>query len=486
MKTIVKKIFLNAVEMPDKVALFDGKRSISFSELCKQIIYSKKILVEKYKLGQGDAVIIAADKQLSFVSVYFACHLAGIIALPIASDTNQKRFQLILQRICPKLIIGFDYAEVSCEKGILFEFEGCVDRYCIDELLFPELDSVADVIFTTGTTGEPKGVQLTHKNIAAAAKNINSFIGNSKDDIELLILPISHSFGLGRLRCALSNAQTIVVLGSFANIKRFFRFIEEYHVTGFGMVPANWAILKKFSGTEIRKFAEQLHYIEIGSAPMTLEDKKLLLDILPKTRICMHYGLTEASRSTFIEFHEEMDYLETIGKESPNMHIAIFDEEGNVVPFGTEGEICVQGDAVTIGYYNLPDVNRVSFWGNYFRTGDWGVANKDGYIKLCSRKKELINIGGKKVSPLEVEDVLLKQQEIQDCACIAIPDPEGVLGEVVKAFVVTVIPEKIIKDTINHRLAAHLEAYKLPVEYEVIDKIPRTNSGKVQRLLLKG
>jgi long-chain acyl-CoA synthetase len=199
----------------------------------------------------------------------------------------------------------------------------------------------------------------------------------------------------------------------------------------------------------------------------------------------MHYGLTEASRSAFMEFHEEKDFLDTIGKQSPNMYIRIMDEAGNEIPDGTEGEICVKGDAVTAGYYKMPEINDVSFWGEYFRTGDWGVRSSDGHIRLCSRKKELINVGGKKVSPLEVEELLIKIDFVDDCACIAIPDPEKVLGEVVKAFIVTRQPELIKKDEINRILSPHLEDYKLPVEYEVTDEIPKTSSGKVQRLLLK-
>jgi long-chain acyl-CoA synthetase len=268
-------------------------------------------------------------------------------------------------------------------------------------------------------------------------------------------------------------------------MKRFFRFMEEYKVTGFGMVPASWAMIRKLSDLKIAEYAQQLNYIEIGSAPMMLEEKHTLINILPKTRICMHYGLTEASRSAFMEFHEEKDFLDTIGKQSPNMYIRIMDEAGNEIPDGTEGEICVKGDAVTAGYYKMPEINDVSFWGEYFRTGDWGVRSSDGHIRLCSRKKELINVGGKKVSPLEVEELLIKIDFVDDCACIAIPDPEKVLGEVVKAFIVTRQPELIKKDEINRILSPHLEDYKLPVEYEVTDEIPKTSSGKVQRLLLK-
>ena len=386
MRTIVEQIFDHASGSPDKTALTDGKKSLTYGELKRQILQLKAVLEKRFQLKQGDAVIIAADRQLSFVSVYFACHLLGAMALPIAPDTNNRRFQLIYHKVSPRLVIGFTNGLAGCPVASLGQLEGdCVQEGSWN-FQYPELDSLADIIFTTGTTGEPKGVRLTHRNIAAAARNINGFIGNLKDDVEMLALPVSHSFGLGRLRCALSNGQTAVILGSFANMKRFFEFCQTYGVTGFGMVPASWAMMKKLSGVKISELSGQLKYVEIGSAPMPLADKKLLCDILPNTRICMHYGLTEASRSAFIEFHTEKDRLDTVGKQTPGMTIEIRDEKGGAVSDGMEGEICVEGDCVTKGYFNLPEMDKESFWGGFFRTGDWGVRSTDGYIKLCSRK----------------------------------------------------------------------------------------------------
>ena len=150
---------------------------------------------------------------------------------------------------------------------------------------------------------------------------------------------------------------------------------------------------------------------------------------------------------------------------------------------GEEGEICVSGDAVTVGYLNIP--KEESFFGEYFRTGDWGTRDEDGYITLKSRKKELINVGGKKVSPLEVEEVLKQIDFIMDCACIAVPDPKAILGEVVKAYIVTDEPERVSYDVIDGMIGTKLEGYKHPAEYSVVDEIPKTASGKVQRLLLK-
>jgi len=485
MKSIVEQIFENAKKHPEKIALTDGKRSVSYKDLIKGVCAADLALRQKYLLKEGDFIILAANKQISFAYLYLAAHLNGIIVAPIDPETNKDRFNIIYSKIKPKLIVGFNLPDDFLAQAAGFsEFDVMLES-APEDISFPPMSSNADIIFTTGTTGQPKGVLLTQQNIAAAAQNINTFIQNSPDDVEMLALPISHSFGLGRLRCALSNSQTLVLLGSFVNMKRFFRFMEEYKVNGVAMVPASWAFVKKMSGMRLADYASELHYIEIGSAPMPLEDKHLLADNLPNTRICMHYGLTEASRSAFIEFHEDANHLETVGKQTPGMTIAIFDESGNRCPFNEEGEICVKGDAVTKGYLNEPEINKDSFFGDYFRTGDWGSIDEKGYLSLRSRKKELINVGGKKVSPIEVEEALLQYENVKDCACIGVSDPDHVLGEVVKAFIVSDKKLETFVDTIKSTMSSKLEAYKHPVMYEQVDEIPHTNSGKVKRLSLK-
>ena len=251
------------------------------------------------------------------------------------------------------------------------------------------------------------------------------------------------------------------------------------------MVPASWGYIKKLSGRKIGQFADQLRYIEIGSSFMSVEDKDLLCELLPKTRICMHYGLTEASRSAFMEFHTEHDKLDTAGKASPYVEVAIFDTDGKRLPTSMEGEVCVKGDHVTCSYWNEPEERFAQdFFDGYFRTGDCGYLDAEGYLHLKSRIKEMINVGGKKVSPMEVEGILNSLPGIVESACVAMPDPEGVMGELVKAFIVC-NDEMLTDSVILAALRPRLEAYKLPAVIERVPGIPKTASGKIQRLKLK-
>jgi long-chain acyl-CoA synthetase len=197
----------------------------------------------------------------------------------------------------------------------------------------------------------------------------------------------------------------------------------------------------------------------------------------------MHYGLTEASRALFAEFHENIDNLNAVGRPaSPLVEVCVRDEDGTPVPDGTDGEICVRGNMVTHSYY-LPDDNVDAFFGEWFRTGDWGHRAANGDFYLTGRKKELINIGGEKVSPVTIEQAI-KSIGIPDCACIAAQDPNGVLGEVPKAFLVRG-DSTLDFDDIKRQLTQLLPPNEIPVLWEWVDSIPRTTSGKIQRLKLK-
>lgn len=479
MNSVEQSVWQVAQKTPDKTAVISGQSEATYRQLCCRILGARDFLSEK--LSKGDTIVLAAGKQIEFLYAYLGAHLAGLKVAPIAPDTNPIRLQLIIRQTGSKLLIGFEDNEEGVPCLSLKEFANLPEKvFQVPE--FPSEESVADILFTTGTTGQPKGVPLTFNNEAAAARNINEFIGNTCDDVELLALPISHSFGLGRVRCCLSIGATIIVLGSFANVKKLYRTMGESHVTGFTMVPASWRYLNKFSGDKIQEYASQLRYIEMGSAFFSADEKQHLADILPNTRVCMHYGLTEASRSSFMEFHQDNAKLSSVGKASPYTEIEIFDEAGNILPCGTEGELCVKGEHVMNGYLHLD--TKDYFFGDYFRTGDWGYKDEEGYIFLKSRKKELINVGGKKVSPIEVEGVLMKVKGIADCACIGVPDPDGILGEVVKAYIVKDDDTEITFESISQQIHGKLEEYKLPVEYQWIDEIPKTENGKIQRFLL--
>ena len=476
-------ILRHAINTPDKIALVEGDNHVTYAQLVANIDRAARLMLAS-GLGPGDRIVLAALKELPFVYYYFAAHLLGVVNVVVDASSPRERLDYITSVVKPAALFGsgvYHVEDIPCHD---FSWQDA-SEVKPDECEWPHVAStdVADVMFTTGTTGAPKGVCLTHDNIAGSASNTNGFIGTCPDDVEALALPLSHSFGLGRLRCVLSVGATLVLVGNFANLKSFFNILDAWHVTGFGMVPAIWQYIKRLSGRRIARFADQLRYIEMGSAALPVEDKRLLIELFPNTRLCMHYGLTEASRAMFTEFHSYSDNLETVGRPaSALVEASVRDDDGNPVDDGVDGEICVRGNMVT-GSYFLPEDNEGSFYGDWFRTGDWGHCDCAGNFYLTGRKKELINVGGEKVSPAAIEDAI-RSLGITDCACIAIPDPNGVLGEVPKAFLQKSDNQPDIEE-IKQQLSRLLPPHEIPVQWEWVDLIPRTNSGKIQRLKLK-
>lgn len=474
---ILEKIREHSEQNPNKVAVIEDDRELTYAELWQKIVETSSYFNAIAK--KGDRVVLSATKNLEFVTTYFGAHLAGLVTITIDPNINEDRLTLIVNNTQP---IGV-WGDLVTKKFSTKPFTEIISDGLSKEYVFPIESDLADILFTTGTTGAPKGVVLTHKNEWAAATNINTFIANDADSVELLALPISHSFGLGRLRCIMQLGATIDLLGSFANVKKFFREMDKRPISGFGMVPASWNYISSMSDDLIGEYADQLKYIEIGSAPMPIEQKRRLVRLLPHTRICMHYGLTEASRSAFMCFGEEED-LTTIGSASPNVELKIFTEDGLECKTGEQGELCVKGDHVCSDYWGMPiEEYRKSFFGDYYRTGDWGYCTERGKYYLVSRKKELINVGGKKVSPLEVETVLNDFPGVQESVCIGIPDV--MMGEVVKAFVVLKPGRDVNFQELTKYAKSRLEDYKVPTVIEAIDEVPKTQSGKIQRLSLK-
>jgi len=483
--TLVAQLLKRARQSPDHLAIIAGEQTVTYGELRQRILAAA---TELTSLGvrPGDCVILAASGTPAFAYGYFATHLIGAVAVPLDPQAPDSRLAHVAGRAAPRAIFAaraYEHPTLGPVRAIddLAELESNGD-----EPPGPHLDDLADLLFTTGTSGVPKGVMLTHRNILAAATNINGVLKNDDSDREVVPLPLSHSFGLGRLRCNALAGGTVILVGGFRLPGEILNAMERWKATGFAVVPAGMAVLVRFGQEELAGFADQLKYMEFGSAPMPLATKQLLIRILPHTRVWMHYGLTEASRCTFIEFHDSQDHLDSIGRPTPNVEVRVVDAEGRDVPAGEPGEIIVLGGMVTAGYWQDPERTAKTLVDGWLHTGDLGHMDEQGYVYLHGRKGDMINVGGFNVSPVEVEEVLGKHKAIQQGACIGIPDPSEVSGEVVKVFLVATNGEaRPTRRELVDWLKPQLEPYKVPAAFEWVDSLPKTGSGKLQRGVLR-
>ena len=485
MRSVIEALGQRAARHPERTALICGDRRVAFGELWDRVVAAACCLSD-CGVRPGDCVMLDAPSAPAFAYGYFATHLLGATTVPFDPNAPASRREELVKRTRPVLAFVADaraQAATPCPSKALAELEDLPAKH--RDFAPPALESVADLIFTTGTTGRPKGVRLTHRNLATAASHINAVIGTSEGDVDVIPIPLYHAFGLGSLRCFLTAGATVVLVQGFRLPGEIFAALERHAATGLIGVPAGFAVLLRFAERGLGLFADRLRYIEIGSAPMPLEHKRTLMKLLPRTKLFMHYGLTEAARSAFIEFHRDRAHLETAGMPSPGVRFEARDERGQACRLGERGMLWVGGLHVSPGYWDDAELSAASFVDGWMRTGDVGHIDEAGYVHLHGRHDDMVNVGGVKVAPDEVERVLAEHPAVSEAGCVGVPDPRGIAGQVLRAFLVAATDQSPASDAeLSQWVAARLESYKVPAQYRWIATLPRTASGKLVRAAL--
>lgn len=453
----------------NKPFLILDNETVSYGDFL--ILLSKTITFLGKK--EQDYVFINASKNQFTLAAYFASQKLGKISCFIDPLTKSpEKFTRLANK-------NFFYFSSDDYEGVLSsKSEPLKNGNQIHE------NPLSEVIFTTGTTGNPKGVLLSHKTINETAKNINLFTGLKNSDVEMHMMPISHSFGLARIRCSILKGNTIILMNGFGNLIGFYDQLEKHKGTVISTVPAGINFLIKLSKEKLVEFESKIRMIELGSSPMTKDEKVNLVNLLPNTDICMHYGLTEASRATFLNFKNEIQYIESVGKQNYGTKVKILNGDGEDCSKDESGEICIKGSNLFSNYIFCD--NKPLYYNNYFRTGDFGYMNEKGYLFFEGRKDDLINIAGKKVSPLEIEKYINEITFVKESACIAFENKKNGLTEI-KAFVVTKKDDSLesLSKEIKKNLRNKIEYYKIPSTFLNINAIPKTSNGKILRNKLK-
>lgn len=475
---------------PDRDAIIAGKRRLRYGDLWRRVLAGAWEL-SRQGVGRGDRVLLTAPSTPAFAIAYLATHAMGAVAVLLDPRAPVARREELIERASPSVGLGVK-AESHPRLGqirAIAEFDpdsGSTSPEPMSALMVPAADDLADLLFTTGTTGRPKGVRLTHGNLAAAARQINAVIGNREGDVEVVPLPLYHSFGLGRLRCNLVAGGTVVLVDGFRLPGEIFSALQKHRATGLAGVPAGFAVLLRFAANGLGLSAGSLRYVEIGSAPMPMDQKRALMALLPNTELWMHYGLTEASRSVFVEFHRHHDRLDTVGIPAPGVRVSVRTDDGAASAAGEPGLLWISGAHVSPGYWDDAALTKRSFAQGWICTGDVASIDASGFITLHGRKDDMINVGGFNVSPDEVEAVLTDHPAIQEAACVGIPDPRKIAGHVVLAYLVPRTGQATVADAdLSKWVAARIEPYKVPTQYLWLDSLPRTSSGKLMRKALR-
>jgi long-chain acyl-CoA synthetase len=488
MQPVFRQILAQAESNPDKAAILDGIRRISYGGLAASVSAVASGLTNRFNVRAGDRVVLLARSHADFVCTYLAVHCLGAINVPLDPQISSKRLADIVARVTPRIVIAESPTSIKLDNAIGFtDLANKAETSAVVATAENIEATTADILFTTGTTGSSKGVVLSHRALSVAAAHINKFIGIRQHSVEVLPLPLSHSFGLGRVRCVLSKGATLVLIPGFVSAARIFSALADHAATGFSSVPTGFAILLGGDDVTLGEFAGQLDYVEIGSSSMPLAQKKRLMQLLPETRICMHYGLTEASRSAYLSFHDDQDRLDSIGKPSPDVEMRIVDESGRVVTDGRDGHIEICGGHLMTEYWQDPEQTSATLRDGWLRTGDLGRRDAEGYYYLKARSTDVINVGGRKVLPNEIEEILVLHPAVAECACVGVPDPQGMSEEIISAFLVAepAVGTRPKFSELAKLLRQSLESYKIPRRFTWVDELPKSSSGKILRRYLR-
>lgn len=339
---------------------------------------------------------------------------------------------------------------------------------------------IALVLHTSGTTSRPKIVPLSHQNITASAKNIRTTLQLTPADRCLNIMPLFHIHGLmAAVTASLTSGASLVCTPGFVAPK-FYSWLDEYNPSWYTAVPTmHQGILARVSANQEIIARSNLRFIRSSSAslpPQVLNALESAFD----APVIEAYGMTEASHQMACNPLPPLEHKPGTVGPAAGPQVAIMDADGNLLKSGETGEIVIQGENVTAGYENNPEANATAFTNGWFRTGDQGVIDADGYVTITGRLKEIINRAGEKISPREVDEVLLNHPAVVQSLAFALPHPH--LGEDIVAAVVLAAGTAPTQLEIRQFAAEHLADFKVPAQIIFMDEIPKGATGKLQRI----
>jgi len=475
----------HAESTPGKPALIVDGAEISYRSLLARSAAIARHLRED-RVARGARVLYCTPDKLTFAAAFLGITGSGRVAVPLPDGASSGTVQELAVRSEATVVLMSDERDPPSGVPVLSISDLAEEPAPFEQLLGelsdspPADDEAALLLFTSGTTSRKKGVLLSQGNLISATRHINKAMGIDADIREYAAIPLHHSFGLGRLRCVLRVGGTLVVNNGMFEAAKLLHAIGQLQINALSSVPAGIALLMGTHEAHLARIGGAIRVVEIGSAAMPAAHKQKLLELLPNARLFMHYGLTEASRSTIMELRADRAHWDTVGTPAPGVTVSVIDEHDKKLGPNQEGEIVVRGGHVMQGYFRDPELSRSAFCTYGFRTGDLGFLDDSGRLHLRGRKGEMINYGGIKISPLEVEAKLHSVLPGLEFALLGVGDPAGVAGEIpVLAYVASEEPPT--REWLLERCADVLDRHELPRAIVRVDEIPTTQNGKVMR-----
>jgi acyl-CoA synthetase (AMP-forming)/AMP-acid ligase II len=487
---------------------------ITYKELHK-LSASISSFLKRLSLDSGSRVAILWDNSIEYVAVFFATFKANLVLVPLDTSLRPETINTIItdcgaevlfiqskylrhldkivNETTPVSYVVSDRKEMiklpAIRTGTLDTIiDGLSDAIppAMKKTFDPKQasDELAAIFYTSGSTGISKGVMLSHRNLISNTVSTVAYLELTHKDSIMVILPFYYIYGNSLLLTHVAVGGTQVIENRFMYPEVVLDTMERERATGFSGVPSTFMILLNKSSFASRNLPDLRYFTQAGGA-MSPEIIKRLMAVFPDKDIYIMYGQTEASpRVSYLPPDQLKNKIGSIGIPVPGVTIDIVDENGTILPAGEIGEITVRGENVMLGYWNHTDEESEVLRKGVLYTGDLGRMDEDGYFYVVGRMKEIIKTGGNRVSAKEVEERLLEHANVEEVAVFAVED--DLLGEAVKSVVVRKDPDSTDKKDIQDFCKQTLAIHKVPKYIEFIDELPKTQSGKVDKLLLAG
>lgn len=481
-KPVVMRIFENAKAVPAKPAVIANDKVTSYQEIADMILSVSDWLRDK-GIKSGDRVIVQAVHRDTCIACYYAIHLLGAVLVPVEKTATKQRILEIAGDTGAKLIISLKKEEADIPWFTYQEVESKshTAAYHPDmDISFPSIDLPCEMIFTTGTTGKSKGVLITHRNMAWYVYAVAKAVEMKEDNRFLLTTPLNHAGGLRRTHLMLANACCIVYLDGMSDLERYFSYIRKYEVTSLYLPPVTIRILLTRAGDELAKFKDQIDFVYSSSSPLPAGDCDSLRELLPETRLYNAYEASETPGVSANDYNKGVHDNNCLGKANEGTELGIQLESGEIVKDAdVQGRVCVKGRMNMLEYDREPTLTASVKCGDWFVSSDLGHLDKEGNLYYEGREGDVINIGGYKIAPTDIEEVALMSGQCKECICIEAFDEYSI--PYIKLLTVPISEEKYDARLLADYLAQRLEAYKLPRKIEKTDAVSRTFNGKIDR-----
>ena len=499
MKFDVRRLLTgHAKNFGEKAAIIFQEKPISFAHLAETVFRLANGL-SAIGVRKGDKVAIYLPNQPEYIYSYLALFSIGATVVPLDFMLKEEELQAILAHADASLLITAPREGVSLEtvranvvtlKDVVLvgeEREGTrpfAGIYSCVSADAPKISiSEADrslILYTSGSTGQPKGVCLNYKHLDAAPQAMEYFVDLTSRDVKLCALPLSHAGGLVYLQNCIYFGITLVMMGRF-NPPEFLRWVEKYKVTCFHMVPSMYYALLQLK--EFEKYdLSSIRWVNVFGAPNAPEAIRRFKTYCPNAKPLNGWGLTETNApNTVIPMGS--DKIESIGRPAPWITLKIVDDAGRQVPAGEVGELTIKSWVVMEGYYKDAAMTREVLRDGWFYTGDLARCDEEGLYYIVGRKKDMIKVSGQIVFPYEIEEVIHSHPAVKEVAVVGVSD--ALRGEAIKTFVVAREGVAVDEQDIRQFCRGRLAHFKLPQSVAVVGALPKTRSGKVDKAALK-